>query len=375
MPDPLLVDLGPLSCGCSNHVLGLFSKALAGEGGDAADIWAAHDSPFVRSLIELFSKRGLLRWIAGDRYVERQGTLLARPELHSLRLDSHELALVKIYLENIPPAEFGMSEWGMLVDYVISRYMPYDALQTEASWLAVRSTYMGKVQAQGQKISFPVAEFLPPKPIQAVLDYGFARCADNIQNLSETVRHQVKQVILEHQQEQMLGAHPPKQALKQALFDQFAAFNRDWRKIALTEVAEMEGNGLIASLKPGTRVQRLEMYSGVCSFCERINGSIFTVVDPAKPDKDGAKEVWTGKSNVGRSGARRKRTDEGMVEREDGEKWWVTAGPIHPHCRGHWLVLPDQAPAADPTFANWLDAHFAKHRKLPLAGDPNTPAS
>jgi len=51
---PLLIDIGPLSCGCSDHALEYLHKAMAGEPGDDG-IWAPHESdPFVRELIERF---------------------------------------------------------------------------------------------------------------------------------------------------------------------------------------------------------------------------------------------------------------------------------------------------------------------------------
>lgn len=386
---PMLLDIGTLSCGCTDQALESLAKAISGEDG-GPDIWAQHESPFVRSLIELFSSRGLLRlqkvkdelevWLAGKHHAARTGEPLERPALNPARLDPHELALVKIYLENLPPDAFTMSDWGLLVDYLVSRYMPFDALQTEAEWLAVRSVFMGKVQAAVGKLSAPQADallaalpvtisaaqqaFHPSPAVQHVLEYGYARCADNVQAVSEATRHRLKRVIMSHQEQVLLGSRPPAHALQSQLFDEFAALNRDWRRIAVTEAAENEGNGLLASLKPGTRVRRVEQYGGVCPFCQRIHGAEMTVVAADARDKDGATQVWVGKNNLGRSSARRKRVDDELVERTDSERWWITAGPIHPHCRGFWTVIDEPRPSDDPAFAAWLEGHFAKHRKV-----------
>jgi hypothetical protein len=195
--------------------------------------------------------------------------------------------------------------------------------------------------------------------VKNTLAYERARCADNVQAISESVRHRLKTQIMAHEQQRLLGATPPKQALQQNLFDTFADLNRDWRRIATTEVGDAAGNGMIASLKPGTKVRRIEQYNGACPFCKKIHGMVFTVVDPSKRDKNWDTEVWVGKTNIGRSGAKQKRTAEGMVDRTDEEMWKVPAGTVHPHCRGTWDVVDDGGPSPDPSFDKWLQDLFA----------------
>ena len=126
-----------------------------------------------------------------------------------------------------------------------------------------------------------------------------------MQGISETLRHRLKTQIMAHEQQRILGATPPEEALQQNLFDTFGDMNRDWRRIAATEVGDAAGNGMIASLEPGTKVRRIEQYHGACPFCKKINGMVFTVVDPSKRDKDWDTEVWVGKTNIGRSGSRK----------------------------------------------------------------------
>jgi hypothetical protein len=384
----VFLDIGAMSCDCTDVVLESLSKAISGEDGVSPDIWALHESPFVQSLIELFSSRGLLRldkvkdelnaWLAGKRYVPSGGTH-ARPAGNTSRLDVNEFALVKIYLENVPPGAMTMGDWGLLVDYLVSRYMPYEALQTEAEWLTVRSVFMGKVQAGVASLTVAQADgvmaalpttleavrtsFKPSSATQHILDYGNARCADNVTAIGDMTRHRLKRVIMAHQEQVLLGAHPPEHGLQTELIDEFGALNRDWRRIAVTEVGENEGNGLIAALKVGTRVRRVEQYDGACPFCRKINGTVLTVVAADKPTKNWDTEVWVGKNNIGRSGAKRKRVDDELVERLDSEQWKIPAGTVHPHCRGFFVVLEDARPTDDPAFGAWLDAHFAKNRK------------
>ncbi len=378
----LLFNLGALSCECTEDVIETMMKALSGENGERPDIWAQHESPYVQALIELFSSRGLMRlnhvkeqldsWMEGKNH--NAGPQQPKPHFGP---SATELALVKIYLEAIPPSEFSMDDWALLVDYLVARWMPATALQTEAEWLAVRATFMGKVQANIAGLKPAAAEtvvaamplttqaafekFKPAEVMKQTLLYERARCSDNVQAIAESTRHRLKTVIMAHEQQRMLGATPPKQALQSQLFDTFADLNRDWRRIAATEVGDAAGNGMIASLEFGTKVRRIEQYKGACPFCKKIHGMVFTVVDPAKRDKNWDTEVWVGKTNIGRSASKMKRTEDGMVERTDAEMWKVAAGTIHPHCRGTWHVEQDGGPSPDPSFDTWLQNLFASN--------------
>ena len=376
----LYFNFGSMSCGCTEEVIETMTKALSGENGEDPGIWAQHESPYVQSLIELFSSRGLLRldkikeeldkWMAGKKF--KGATTSIRPRFGPALAD---LELARIYLESVPSAQYSMDDWGLLIDYLVGRYMPQDAMQSEAEWLAVRSVFMGKVQANISNLSLPQADkavaamptstseavqlFNPSEVTKQILSYGKVRCADNVQSIAESTRHQLKTVIMAHEEQRMLGSTPPAHALQTQLFDTFAGLNKDWRRIAVTEVGDAAGNGLIASLKEGTKVKRIEQYKGACPFCKKINGMEFTVVDPAKKDKNWDSEVWVGKTNIGRSGAARKRVGDELIPRTDAEMWKVAAGTIHPHCRGSWHVLEDARPGDDPDFAKWLDNLFA----------------
>lgn len=379
----LYFNLSGLSCDCTEEVIDVMAKALSGENGENPTIWAQHESVYVKSLIELFSSRGLLRldkiksdldaWMAGKKF---SGAKLARAA-YPARPNGDDLDLARIYLENIPIENWTIDDWGVLVDYLVGMNMPPDAMKSEAEWLAVRSTFMGKVQAQLANLSAAGADkavaampltvpaaieaFSPAELTQNVLAYSNARAADNVQALTEATRHRLKTVIMAHEQQRLLGATPPKHALQTTLFDTFADLNKDWRRIAVTEVGDAAGNGLIASLKPGTKVKRIEQYASACPFCKKIHGMVLTVVDPNKKDKDWDTEVWVGKTNIGRSGAARKRVGDEFVPRTDAEMWKVPAGTVHPHCRGTWHVMDDAKPGDDPDFAKWLENLFASN--------------
>lgn len=375
----LLIDIGPLNERQSDEALETIYKSIHNHDDDS--IWNPHESPYIRRLIELFTERGLTRlekvrteltaWAEGERH--RKGEPVPRPEGMMRRWDKGELALVKLYLKTIPPEQFTLDDWGMVVDFLVQRYLPEDELRSEVEWLATRSGLMGKVQANMQKapnlkqadrllaampnnVKDASRQFKLTPMQHAVLDFGRARAAEAVTRLSDNVRHKMRDVIMQHEEQKMLngGAAAPSSALKTRLLDEFAVLNRDWRRIALTEAGEVANQGFIASMKPGNKLKRVEQYANACSFCRKIDGAIVEVVEPTKPLKDPDTMVWLGKTNVSRSLSPRKRVGGELIERLPEERWWIAAGVQHPFCRGTWLNLIESEPEDDPDFAEWL---------------------
>ena len=338
----------------------LSSDLLKADSFDDDGVWRPHESPFIRQLIEEWTNHGLDRhgslqselmyWINGhrDRGRDRKPVDTA-PNIHP-RWSRAELQAVKIYLENLPTNKFELYDWMLVVEYLVQRYLPEDVLIDEAEWLVSKAQMMGRANSRMDKISEAAASALVAevsyqaggyragvqlkKAQHAALRFGQIKCAEHVSNLHSSVRAKLRMAVIGWQEDEFSGT-PHAEAvssLQTKLFDDFGTFNRDWRRIALTEGGENFGQGFIASMPDGAKVRRLEMYDGACKFCRSIDGLVFTVVPPAKRDKDGAKEVWIGKSNVGRSSAARKRTPMGMVDRTASETWWVPAGTVHPHC-------------------------------------------
>jgi hypothetical protein len=372
---PVLIDI---SCLCDEHADGALEYMAKAVGEDPPDGWEPHANPYIRSLVEMFTKRGLMRfdgvrqelqaWLAGKMH--RPPTLgrPRRPSPLMVRWSAAELDLTALYLRSLPREAFALEDWGLLVDYLVQRYLPPGDMRTEAEWFSTRTAMMGRVEAAmdgaGEAEANATVISLPPDPEiesdrvapmtplqQAVIDYGRARCAENVRAITEVTRHKLRQIIVDHQQAVFLGA--PAGGLESKLLDTFGTLNRDWRRIAVTEATENADQGFVASCKPGTRIRRVEKYRGACAFCRSIDGRIMTCVDPAKPEKDGENEVWVGKTNVGRSAAARKRVNGELVERDENERLWVAAGAMHPHCRGSW-VKDVEGVSEDPQFEAWL---------------------
>lgn len=389
----MLLDVGALSDCCTNRALEVMHKGLADGDGLAHDIWAQHESPFIRDLVERFSSRGLLklgavrqdleRWLAGDYYAPVRELMLPPVVGMMTRWSQPELDLVRMYLSSVPPDEMSLSDWELAIEYMVQRYMPLDQMTEEAEWLATKSYLMGKAQAAllgdvAANVAAGLAEAMPgtvaeatamfhlSQAVETVLEYGRARAVENVVELTESVRHRLKAVVLDYQTRRLTGdPSATVEKLQQTLQEQFNTLNRDWRRIAITEAGETANQGTIMALPPGSYVKRIEMYRGACAFCRKIDGRVFRVTTASDPDKDGEQDVWPGKTNVGRSAAPRKRVGNELIDRTASERWWAAAGLQHPHCRGRWEPMPDARPGDDPIFADWLKRRVGLIQGLP----------
>lgn len=395
--NPLLIDLGGMTACCTDHALESLAKAIAGEDGQSHDIWEEHHNPFVSRIIELFTKRGLMMldkvqeglklWAEGKMHANLAAPV-QKPEPYVQNWTPEQSSLVHLYLTSLPPEQFAYDDWGLLVDYLLHTYMPEEVLRTEAEWFAVRSSIMGRVQASmsGQAVTVaqldPVLAALPltvagaqkafnfGTKMDAIMAYGNARCMEQVVSLSASSRQKIKKAILEHTFKKLQGdPDATREVLQSKLFDEFAALNRDWRRISVTEAGENANQGMLASLAPGATVKRIEQYKGACPFCKRIDGTVYKVVPADAEKKDGDKEVWVGKTNIGRSAAPRKRAGDTLIERTPSEMWWTPAGTVHPHCRGGWHLMAGASVHDDDVFQQWLNQHFHKNKASPTKGN------
>ena len=382
----LLLDITPVSQHATDAALEFLFKSTHDHD---KGIWNPHESVLIRRLVELFSDRGLDRlehvkqhiiaWEAGEHHKPGAPLPTNVPGMMT-RWTEAELGLVRVYLEALPPGAWTLADHMMAVDYVVQRYLPAEEMKTEAEWMSTRAALMGKVQANMEAAATPqqadkILAALPSTEAaanhqfklnaqqQSVMAFGNARAAENVRALAEDVRHRMRNTIMQHlEQQQTLPPGVPGEALQSKLVDQFGTLNRDWRRIAVTEAGECQTQGFIASLKPGTKVRRVEMYATACNFCKKIHGKIATVVSPDKPDKDWENEIWVGKNNIGRSASPRKRVGDTLVDREPEEMWALPAGLAHPHCRGRWVLVEELAQEGD-------DADFAVWLRETLAGE------
>ncbi len=353
------------------------------------DIWLPFDSPYLADLVEAFThvgqahiqslKDALAWWLAdhGAPHIKTQQLpLMPEAPVHWTQV---EIDAWKAYLLAKPRALWLPEDWSMMVEWLLQEYWSPKWAASMADWVSVKSTLLGQIEA-GLAANPPIAAVaagiaaLLPASVPAAIEMGLpvtkltevmigfarVRCAEAIVDMGDKMKSGIRDIVLEHQQAVMLGGKI--ENIQTKLFDKYATANRDWRRIAITEVSENAAQGVVAASKPGEKMKRLEQYKGVCDWCHKINGRIMTVVDPAKPKKDGETEIWPGKTNIGRSSAPKKRIDGKLYDRDPDEMWWIAAGAQHPHCRGRWLPFTGIDPAKYDAFMAIAKASMAASR-------------
>jgi hypothetical protein len=365
---PLLLDIGSVSDCCTDVALEALYKAAGDPPGDDPSIWRPHESPLIRDLVEHFSSAGtdaiarlqseLKAWFAGQRYIVGAATGDKPPIPLFYPWPKESIAQVEAYLATKAPATWKAEDVQALVDMLVQKHLPADLLASQAEKFIVQSYAMGGVQAAHGEIppaeAVTVASAMPGTVEElvhaagladwqlGVLDFARRRCVDNVVSLTNGNRMKLRRVILDHQEAAFLGDRTATtSALESKLLDTFGTWNRDWRRIAVSEAGENLNQGLIATVPHGTFLKRVEMYAGACAFCKKIDGRVLKVVAPDAEDKNGESEVWVGKTNIGRAAAPNKRVGGLLVPRLPSEMWWVAAGIVHPHCRGRWTVLAE----------------------------------
>lgn len=124
--------------------------------------------------------------------------------------------------------------------------------------------------------------------------------------------------------------------LVESLYDRFGHMNRDWRRIAETEIGEAQNNGqLLTELGRRKEGEEYIFMKGIssgdaCPWCRNeVDGTIVVLLE--EPPDSGTDKIvidgetytaiWSGKTNYGRN----------------RQNWWIAAGTQHPHCRCTWV--------------------------------------
>lgn len=150
--------------------------------------------------------------------------------------------------------------------------------------------------------------------------------AERITGMTDKLKSEVKQTLIDG-----IKAHKSTQQVSQDLFNRLTGANRDFRKIADTEIQNNINNAFLAEetkdLADGEKAyfQRMEIIDGAtCNFCRKMNGVIAVwsstplANDKVKDDPYATVAIWEGKD-------------------WNGSKDMVATGVFHSWCRGIWV--------------------------------------
>lgn len=250
----------------------------------------------------------------------------ARDRAYQNALDRHRDLAHANRLEPEYASEIG----GLLTDYWYARSL----LRTRAEARAVRtwlSSYIRENPAAPRPAEPPAAwhnaqmTYELEQPAANSMRWAQSHAAEHVTAMSDDARHRIAQVVLDSMQEGRSS-----EATARVLLDHMGSMNRDWRRIALTEMHSNYSNGMLAALI-GEEVEWLAARDA-CPHCRQYHQRRFRVLEPTDPDRDFHKHVWPGKTNVGRSFS--PRTRDGRERTKD--ELAGPAIPAHPHCRCSW---------------------------------------
>lgn len=153
--------------------------------------------------------------------------------------------------------------------------------------------------------------------------------AEKITKISNDMKSDVKQILVDG-----VLSKKGKSAISQALFDKMIGHNRDFQRIADTEIQKTVNNSFLleevstADKDEKVYFQRLEVIDGnTCDYCKKINGIVAvwsnTPLASGKiQDRYAKVAIWEGKEWEGKK----------LTRIED-----VPCGICHPYCRGTWI--------------------------------------
>jgi SPP1 gp7 family putative phage head morphogenesis protein len=145
------------------------------------------------------------------------------------------------------------------------------------------------------------------------------------------MRADIKQILIDG-----VKNHKGKSQISQDIFDRMTGHNRDFQKIADTEIQNAMNNSYLLdevhNSEEGGKVyfQRVEVIdSNTCKFCKKMHGVIVLwsdhpLLDDKIKDPIADFAIWDGKD-------------------WDGQKDFIANGAFHPYCRGMWTRYYDGA--------------------------------
>lgn len=157
---------------------------------------------------------------------------------------------------------------------------------------------------------------------QARIEVMTQSAAQEITNITDKMRGNIKQILIDG-----VKGKRSKGQVSQALFDKMVGDNRDFQRVADTEIQNAFNNSFVQeevyNTEEGkkTYFKRIEVIDGnTCPKCKAINGKI---------------AVWSDKP-LNDEKSKDKNADYVIWEGKEGKEWNCPLATVHPYCRGVW---------------------------------------
>lgn len=300
---------------------------------ELTDEWCKYFSGFVRDTYDFVTDYFDLpkKTVMEKSVLRHKGKVLYNPEsgepIKQKEWDLFVKNLEKFLNRNKKPGEKIILQAQSLAK-ILNRMLKYNTLK------AVKKAELNKLEYGGKKFDWISDSVKNMKNVfgESLTRQDMARieimsqsAAEKISNIDEKIRSDIKQTLIDG-----VKGYKSKGQVSQALFDRMVGDNRDFQRLADTEIQNAFNNAFIReevyNAPEGEKVyfQRIEVIdSNTCQRCKDLNGKIALWSNkPQATEKagDGIADyvIWEGKEWTGKNDK-------------------VCTGVLHPYCRGSWV--------------------------------------
>ena len=301
---------------------------------DLTDKWCVFFSELVRNTYDFITDYCDLpkRTVMSKSVLTHKGKILYYPEtgepIKQADWDKFVKNLEKFLNRNIKDAEKKIILQSNSLGKILDRMLKYNTLE------AVKALQLEKLQYHGKSFDW-ISESVKNRKNtfgdsftrgeQARIEMLTQSAAIKVTNVTDKMCGDIKQILIDG-----VKGHKSKSEVSQALFDKMVGDNRDYQRLADTEIQNAVNNSFLREEVQNTPdgqeayFQRIEVIAkNTCAFCKRMNGKIAVWSDkPLKDEKanDGIADfvIWEGKE-------------------WNGSGHSFTTGVFHPYCRGTWV--------------------------------------
>jgi len=301
---------------------------------DLTDRWCVFFSELVRNTYDFITDYFDLpkKTVMSKSILTHKGKILYYPEtgepIKQADWAKFVKNLEKFLNRNIKDTEKNIILQSNSLGKILDRMLKYNTLE------AVKALQLEKLQYHGKSFDW-ISESVKnmkntfgasfTRQEQARIEMLTQSAATKITNITDEMSGDIKQILIDG-----VKGRKSKSEVSQALFDKMVGDNRDYQRLADTEIQNAVNNSFLReevhNTPDGQKVyfQRIEVIDkNTCAFCKRMNGKIAVWSDiPHKDEKanDGIADfvIWEGKE-------------------WNGSGHSFTTGVFHPYCRGTWV--------------------------------------